>query len=274
MDLHFPLSDVTLVKVDEAQRVQKPEYTDRLWQMNQNEFAMQVDEVGNFYACDGNRVEYSPKYGVSRASLEVYLNGSVYGAILHQRRILPIHGSSFIEKGMGIMLCGESGAGKSSLTAAFCLDGAEFLTDDVTPIVFKNDFPEILPLSDRIKLWKDCLEQLERKEESLVQIWEGETKYYFPMKKNKQHTVPLKQVFIIEAGDFEQVEHSPVTGVEAFSAIRNEVYRWEYLSAMPESEKKYLEQIIIMSSRLKITKVKRPTGIGVKEMKAIIRELI
>ena len=274
MDLHFPLSDVTLMKVDETRRVQKPEYADRLWQMNQNEFAMQVDEVGTFYACDGNRVEYAPENGVSLASLEVYLNGSVYGAILHQRKILPIHGSSFIEKGMGIMLCGESGAGKSSLTAAFCLDGAEFLTDDVTPIVFKNQLPEIMPLSDRIKLWQDCLKQLERKEETLVPIWEGETKYYYPMEKNMRHSVPLEQVFIIETGDFEQVEHSPVTGVEAFSAIRNEVYRWEYLSAMPESEKRYLEQLIIMSTRLKITRIKRPGGIGVKEMKTILRELI
>ena len=274
MDLHFPLSDVTLMKVDEPRRVQKPEYADSYWQINQNEFAMQVDEVGNFYACGGNRVEYAPADGASRASLEVYLNGSVYGAILHQRRILPMHGSSFIEKGMGIMLCGESGAGKSSLTAAFCLDGAEFLTDDVTPIVFKNQLPEIMPLSDRIKLWQDCLKQLERKEESLVPIWEGETKYYFPMEKNMRHSVPLEQVFIIETGDFEQVEHSPVTGVEAFSAIRNEVYRWEYLPAMPESEKRYLEQLIIMSSRLRITRIKRPKGIGVKEMKAILRELI
>ena len=273
MDLHFPLSDVALIKVGEARRVQKPEYANNHWQMNQNEFAMQVDEVGNFYACGGNRVEYAPEDGASRASLEVYLNGSVYGAILHQRRILPIHGSSFVEKGLGIMLCGESGAGKSSLTAAFCLDGAEFLTDDVTPIVFKNQLPEILPLSDRIKLWQDCLKQLERKEESLVPIWDGETKYYFPMEKNIRHSVPLKQVFIIEAGDNEQVEHSPVTGVKAFSAIRNEVYRWEYLSAMPESEKRYLEQLIIMSSRLTITKVKRPAGISVKEMKAILREL-
>jgi len=41
------------------------------------------------------------------------------------------------------MICGDAGAGKSSLTASFCLEGAEFLTDDVTPLLFRDGKPFI-----------------------------------------------------------------------------------------------------------------------------------
>lgn len=160
MKIHFPLKDVIIKEVTTARKVDDPVYADGFWQMNQNEFSMQVEGVGSYYACNGNEVEYAPLPSATPESVELYLNGSVYGAVLHQRKILPLHGSCFIEQGMGVMLCGDSGSGKSSLTTAFCMNGAEFLTDDVTPIVFDNNKPFILSFSDRIKLWKHTLENL------------------------------------------------------------------------------------------------------------------
>ena len=272
--MNFPLPDVTIKQVPATRQVEQPVYADSFWQMNQQAFAMQVQGVGEFYACNGNEVEYAPAPDVSQASLELYLNGSVYGAILHQRGILPLHGSCFAINDMGVMLCGESGAGKSSLTAAFCLDGAEFLTDDVTPMVFEDGRPHILPLSDRIKLWHDCLAQLEKDEKGLVPIWEGESKYYFPMEKGAQQGRPLQQLFVIEVGDTGSLSHRPLEGVEAFTALRNEIYRWEYLPAMPDSEKRYLQQLLQLTKAVKVTKITRPKNIGVLEMKNALAKLI
>lgn len=107
---------------------------------------MNVEDVGWFYASGGNYISIVPNPEVNDTTIELYLNDSTYGAILHQRKIMPIHGSCFEYDGKGVMICGESGAGKSSLTATFCKNGANFLTDDVTPLVFSNEVPLILPL--------------------------------------------------------------------------------------------------------------------------------
>ena len=66
-----------------------------------------------------------------------------------------------------VMICGDSGAGKSSLTAAFCLFGAEFLTDDVTPMTIIGGKPYINAISDRIKLWDHTLKHLGLEREGL-----------------------------------------------------------------------------------------------------------
>ncbi len=265
MNPKFPLDDVLLKQVKEPRTVKVPLYADSFWQINQNEFSMQVEGVGRFYACNGIDVEYAPAEDATQAMVELYLNGSVYGAILHQRNILPLHGSSFVWKGRGILLCGESGAGKSSLTAAFCMAGAEFLTDDVTPILFTGDVPEIMPLSDRIKLWNDSLSQLKQETNSLTAITPGFEKYYFPM-QSRNLNFSLHQLFIIETADVTGIETEVLTGTKLFTSLRNEVYRWEYLNAMPETESYYLEKLLILSQKVETLKVKRPHAIPIEDM--------
>ncbi len=215
MMTRFPVGDVIPRKVREVRRVSDPVYADSSLMISQHEFSMEVEKVGSFYACNGSEVEYAPVRGATQASLELYLNGSVYGAILHQRGILPLHGSCFAWHGSGIMLCGESGAGKSSLTAAFCMAGAEFLTDDVTPIVILDGKPFIIPLSDRIKLWEDSLQQLNRDKSGLTAICPGEKKYYFPMEKGNHRNFPLHRVFIIEVTEDEQIQGNNGRRVDA-----------------------------------------------------------
>jgi hypothetical protein len=270
----FPISDVTLRKVDTVRVVKNPVYADAFWQISQTEFGMQVAKVGSFYACNGNYVEYAPEEGATLASIELFLNGSVYGAILHQRNVMPLHGSSFVWQGRGIMLCGESGSGKSSLTAAFCLAGAEFLTDDVTPIVFADGKPAVVPLSDRIKLWDDALQQLSHAKDYLTPIRPGEEKYYFPMQKEMQENYPLHAVLILERTEADTFRTTNLEGVESFTALRNEVYRWEYLPAMPETEAGFFSQLLTLSRGVTVTRVFRPADAPIAETLEFLRSRI
>ena len=42
------------------------------------------------------------------------------------------------------MICGHSGTGKSSVTAAFCQEGAIFINDDITPVAVAGSKTTIL----------------------------------------------------------------------------------------------------------------------------------
>lgn len=189
--------------------------------------------------------------------MELYLNGSVYGAILHQRKILPMHGSSFIYNGKGIMLCGEAGAGKSSLTASFCLDGAEFLTDDVTPIMLKDNAPFIWALSDRIKLWSDALKQLDIVNTGLNKIHPKTEKYYVPMDASSGYFIRLITVYILEMADESKADIEEISGSVKFAALRNEIYRVEYLKGMPENES-FFKNLVDISNLVKVFRFRRP----------------
>lgn len=270
----FLLKDVKLRRVKKPRTVEQPLYRNEYWQINQSEFAMYIEGVGRFYACNGREVDYSPEEEATPESVELYLNGSVYGAILHQRNILPLHGSSFIWNDQGIMLCGESGAGKSSLTAAFCLNDAEFLTDDVTPLEIHEGMPQIIPLSDKIKLWDDSLQQLQQDPECLNTIYPGQLKYYFPMMNGMQNKYPLHRVYIIDVVEDDLVKIDQIEGTNCFVSLRNEIYRWEYLTAMPDTELKYVTKLLAISKKVQVYRVLRPENVPIEEMAGILKSHI
>lgn len=274
MRLRFPLQDVSVLRVDSVRKVLDPVYSDSFWQMNQQEFAMQVEGVGRFYARDGKEVEYHPDKGASRESIELYLNGSVYGAILHQRQILPLHGSCFLEQDLGIMLCGESGAGKSSLTTAFCLGGSEFLTDDVTPITFTEGLPVINVLSDRIKLWDHTLSQLGVSKAGLKRIEARTDKYYLELDAGRGGRHPLQLVINLVVEEVSLPVFREIEGAAKVAALRNEVYRWEYLQGMPDNEAKYFSDLVSAAKSVRVFEVIRPGDIPVRDLVKFIRDEI
>jgi hypothetical protein len=53
--------------------------------------------------------------------------------------LTPIHGACVNYRGSGVLLCGDSGAGKSSLTYACAKNGWSFLTDDSSQLVRKRE---------------------------------------------------------------------------------------------------------------------------------------
>lgn len=268
----FPLDDVEIRRVDEISSVENPVASNNWMSISANEFSMTVENVGSFYVRDGNYIEYSPDEKTDAASLELYMNGSVYGAILHQRRTLPLHGSSFVYNESGVMFCGDSGAGKSSLTTSFCLDGAAFLTDDVTPILFDEDKPHIWPKSGKVKLWDDSLHQLKKGKEKLTRIRPEDEKYYFPIESTQVVAVPLHQIFILQVDDVQEVSFETVQKAEAFSYLHQEIYRREYLMAMKQTESAYLKQVSSICNHVRITRVTRPAAISIEDMNRSVKK--
>lgn len=274
MQLRFPIKNIEIQLTGVKKDIAHPNHCYPSVCLNQREFLLDLEGVACFYACNGNYIELMPYPDVTQNALELYLNGSVYGAILHQRKNLPLHGSCFSFQGVGVMICGESGVGKSSLTAAFCLNGADFLTDDITPIFIKEGKPYVWAISDRIKLWSDSLQQLNQNEEGLSRIVPEWGKFYFPMESEKGDEVALDYVFILQIHDKATVEIQELEGIEKFIALRNEIYRKEFLQGMPESEASYLKKLIAMSQNVKITSVFRPACISIEQLRLAIEKCI
>jgi hypothetical protein len=273
MDLRFPLSDVKIEITGEKQFVDTPGYTEYGTRVNQHEFSLAIDSVAHYFARNGNFIQISPYQNASKHNIELYLNGSVYGAILHQRNILPLHGSGFLYRDQGMMVCGDSGVGKSSITTSFCMNGALFLTDDVSPVIFDKGRPMIWAISDRIKLWQDSLEQLKLPQKDLIQIQQDMMKYYFPVLTKCPEKVQLHQLFVLHIHEKPDFEFYEVNGVDKFVELRKQVYREEYLKGMPETEAQYLEKLIHISKSVRIVKVFRPQNIEIKETRTFLTEI-
>jgi hypothetical protein len=270
----YPLPGVIIHEADNVRVVKDPLYKGWNCQAGPSEYAMQMQEVGSFYACNGNEVEYSVETNADPGWVRLCLEGQVLVALLHQRKIINFHASSFIYNGNGIMILGDTGAGKSSLTAAFTLDGGGFLSDDLTPVILNGGRPFIMPLTRRIKLEEDSVEQLRITKERLKKAEEGTGKYFLDIEHAGVDSFGLDYIFKIETGGDKLPLFSEPDQTDKFSVLRSEICLWEILAGMPETEKEYLYQTLQLVKQVHIVRLVRPATIEIKTLQATIKEYL
>ena len=272
--IRFPLSDVALSKVDKIAVLKDLSYSVGNWQVNQHEFALQVPGVGSFYARDGKEVEYSVEPGADPDWVQLYLNGQVLVALLHQRKIINFHASSFIHDDRGVMILGETGAGKSSLTVSFALAGAGFLSDDLTPVIFKRSKPFIWPLYKDIKLRENTVAQLDISREKLREAEKGTGKQYLDVNRADVRDHQLNTVLKIEIGNCREPGFHEPSPAEKFSLLRSEICSWEILAGMPETEAAYLQQLLNIVEQVRFVRVVRPAEIEIAVLHEAVRRYL
>jgi hypothetical protein len=271
-DQSFPLRDVTLCLVDKTLSVKDPLQAGIDWQASQNEFAMQIKGVGDFYACRGSYVEFKPVEGADPEWIKLCLRGRIMVALLHQRRTVSFHASSFIHNNRGLMILGDSGAGKSSLTASFVLNGAGFLTDDLTPVIVKNSIAYIWPIPGSVKIWEDTASQLNISRRKLKPAEQGTGKHYFELTRAGFEECVLKTILKIDVGTNKTIEFYEPEPALRFSILRSEICSWELLAGMPETENDYLHQLLKIVQQVSFIRIVRPAEIGIQKLHSAIAD--
>jgi hypothetical protein len=269
--LNFPVKDVVFCKVETPYRIADPMFSDGFVDVSPQECSIQLEGVGHFYIKDGERIEMSPAEGVDPGWVDWALNGHVLVALLHQRRILNFHASSLIYNNRGIMILGQTGAGKSSLTAALSLHGAGFLSDDLTPVVFKGGQPLIWPLYRQIKLCRSTLDQLKVDSGLLNEDEQGTGKYILSSGRAEVDRFPLHTILHLEIGDDPEIRFQALQSGERFALLRSGICLWEMLRGMPETEAAYLQQLIVIVEQAKIVRVSRPPTVAIAELYEAVR---
>lgn len=272
--LIYPLPDVVLTETDILPDISEPLASGENWQAGNSEFLLSAKGVGSFYVRDGREVIYHVADGADRAWVQLYLNGQVLVALLHQRKIISFHASSFINTGRGVMLIGETGSGKTSLMLAFALAGAGFLSDDLTPVVFRDNVPQFWSISRKVKLRSDAIAQLNISDEKLTNAEAGTGKKYLRLEKSAKEYQRLDIILKIETGDVDAPVFRELATAEKFALLRSEVCSWEILAGMPETEAEYLRQLVGIIERVRFVRVVRPAKIKIAEMHQAVREFL
>lgn len=264
--MRFPLEDVTIEITDRKREVDSPVFKAGPVIVGKNEVAVTVEGVAHYFAKGGKQIVVTPEIRAEAGLVEHFLNSWGLVSILHQRRILNFHASAVEINGTGVMICGDSGAGKSSLTAALQLAGGRILTDDITPVVFRKEQPFICLLTDSLALKTETLNQL--KDWNRVAFGtnplNGKKLFRLPVVKGEE--VPLSKVIWLNVSEDREIRLSEVRGIECFTMLRSEICGWEMLKGMKETEAAYMKQLALMGNTVKITKVERPGIYLVEEL--------
>jgi hypothetical protein len=84
------------------------------WQLAGTRFLLRIPDIAWFLLNDGSEIVSAPEAHERAADIPIFLLGTVFGILLHQRRQIVIHASAVRVNGEAVLFCGPSGAGKST----------------------------------------------------------------------------------------------------------------------------------------------------------------
>jgi len=197
---------------------------------------LSVETVGRFLICGGSRIAVDPFPTASERNIRLFLLGSAFGALLHQRGLMPLHANAVVIDGRAFAFCGHSGAGKSTMAAWFHDRGHPILSDDVCVIGFAADgTPLAYPGIPRVRLWRQALEETGRLVDNYERSFDAVDKYDVPIPAGtRTESAPLAAVYLLakaedgaQAGTIDRL-----TGIAAVETLVSNTYRGAYLASI------------------------------------------
>jgi hypothetical protein len=193
-----------------------------------------VEHVARYLIQSGHKVIVDRRFpsphnsGKTEGDVRTYLLGTVLGALLHQRQLLPLHVSAVRTSFGTVAFTGPSGAGKSTLAA--CLHqflDLPLVTDDIGSLNPTDPEPVLHPGPPRLKLWEDTLDSLEIGRSGLVQDLSRTNKFHLRQKFSLgNQTEPLtKLVILSRAKPEEPTLVRRIRGIEAYRVFMHSIYR-------------------------------------------------
>lgn len=233
---------------------------------DREEAVLTVDGTGRYAIRAGSSIVVDPLEAATEKSVLLFLLGSAFGALLHQRGLLPLHANAIEIGGGAVAFTGRSGAGKSTMANAFLERGYRLLADDVCAVKFDSaGEPMAQPGLPRLRLWRDAAEAFGRRVEDLELAFEGHEKFVVPIHdRQTRRPVPLKRLYLLSelaAGQRGQ-RIRRLTGSAAVQAILANTYRGQYLSLLGGSEQ-LLGNAVRLLRTVPVFKVERQWGYDV-----------
>lgn len=189
-----------------------------------------IEDIGRYWVRGGDRIDVEPVDGCDPRNVRLFLLGSVFGMLLHQRGLLPLHANAIEINGKAVAFMGESGAGKSTLAAWFHDHGFRVLADDVCVVSPHPEGATVHPGMPRLRLWAEALEHTGRDEIGLERSYAGDTpykKFDVPLERVSGSEIPLAAVYLLERG--EESDISRKIGSAAAEALFANTYRGHFV---------------------------------------------
>jgi hypothetical protein len=231
-------------------------------------FYLNVPDVAAYQIKDGLEIIVE-KYEKCQSdnTVMLFLLGSTFGALLHQRGVLLLHGCSVKTDKGAVVIIGPSGIGKSTISAGLYKKfGLNLIADDVSPLVKNRDgctLPSaeffVVPSYPGIKLWKDSMEYLGEDVHSVEKIKPELDKYRYCFHEDFSHDlISLYKIYLLSYSDNDEYSVSIISeGIEKFKILKQNVYRYEYVKEIGKGLENF-EQLIELAKDVEVKQISRP----------------
>ena len=233
--------------------------------------------ICSYYVKEGASITIELKENADLPSVRLFLLTNAMAAVLHQRNKVALHaGAIQTEKGL-VVICGESGAGKSTTISALQQKGFKIFVDDVLVLEKNEEHVVGVAAYPTLKLWDDTIEKLalgvipeEQKLRESVNKYRVSFQEDFTIK-----TIQIYKLFYLRKEEANtSIEVIKKDGLEAFKILYSQLYRTSMINNN-QSQAILFERLNQLINQTGLFEVVRPTnGNSIEEIVQIIEKEI
>jgi hypothetical protein len=195
-------------------------------QIDGGRFLFHVPSVARFLLSGGREIIFEPAAGVEPADVAIFLVGTVFGILLHQRGEIVLHASAVRVAGKAVLFCGASGTGKSTLAAALAQRGFPLVSDDLCAVTLTAGVPMVQPDGRHLKLWAQAIEKLDLAGRRGAPVRKQLEKFFVEPGEAFGEPLPLGAVYVLrEARPPHKLGIERPNVVDAALILRRNAYR-------------------------------------------------
>jgi len=233
--------------------------------------------ICTYYVKEGASITIELKENADLPSVRLFLLTNAMAAVLHQRNKVALHaGAIQTEKGL-VVICGESGAGKSTTISALQQQGYKIYVDDVLVLEKENQSVLGVAAYPTLKLWDDTIEKLalgvvleEQKLRESVNKYRVSFQEDFTTKPNPVY----KLLYLRKEEANTSIQVIKKDGLEAFKILYSQLYRTSMINNN-QSQAILFERLNQLINQTGLFEVVRPTnGNSIEEIVQIIEKEI
>jgi hypothetical protein len=168
------------------------------WQSAPGRFLLDVPGIVRLLLTDGREILFTPADGVAPEEVAIFVSGTGFGILLHQRERIVFHASAVRVRDSAVLFCGPSGAGKSTLAAALVDAGYDLVTDDFCGVSMDgNGLPWVEPDGRQLKLWQNSIDRLDLGDRRKAPVRSALEKFYIEPRAASTATLPLAAIYVL-----------------------------------------------------------------------------
>jgi hypothetical protein len=230
------------------------------YQVGKNKFLLSVKNVARYLVLNGKEIIVQPENKSRENEVRLFLFGNAIGALMHQRGLLPLHGSAVKVDDHAVLLLGASGTGKSTLAAALMKKGYAILTDDVAVVGLNSKgIPVVHPALPGLQLWADVLEKLEMSPDDLHAVRPELEKYHLALHNSfYKEPLPISRVYCLETTNLNQLKLEPVKTFDKLPLLTENTFRFQYTEGLG-MKSVHFQLCVTLGQHVTIRKLIRPS---------------
>lgn len=217
-----------------------------------------IPGIATYCMIQGQRILIEKELDATFLDVKQFLLGSCLGMIMLQRDMIAIHGGTIAMNGKGLIITGNRGAGKSTLTSALRLKGYPLVADDVSAMKSLM----VQPAYPQQKVCEDMMDNLGYHPSHYKHInLDEKIKYLIPTRDQFSYNpVPLQGVIELVLDEaIDHIEIEELKGSEKLMTIYNNIYRIE-MKICAGINPTFFKQCVQLTSEVPVYRMKRPTG--------------